>query len=89
MWWRRQNAETASRSIWMCGLMLAAVNDTLGRINVIIFRFTRTLLDRLPNAGSSTLARSTTALGDWYFKLLFARPEWLQLRDSQRSRPAE
>ena len=86
MWWRRQNAETASRSIRMCGLMVAAANNTPGRIHVIIFRCTRTLLDRLPNAGTSTLARSTTALGDWYFKLLFARPEWLLLGVSERSR---
>ena len=32
------------------------------------------------------MARSTTTLGDWYFKLLFARPEWLLLGVSERSR---
>ena len=53
---------------------------------VIIFRCTRTLLDRLPNTQTSTPARSTTALGDWYFKLLFTRPEWLLLGVSERSR---
>ena len=53
---------------------------------MIIFRCTRTLLDRLPKTEASPPARSTTALGDWYFKLLFARPEWLLLGVSERSR---
>lgn len=29
---------------------------------------------------------STTALGDWYFKLLMARPRWLLLGVSEKSR---
>jgi hypothetical protein len=53
---------------------------------MLVFRCTRTLLDRLPNAATSPLARSTTALGDWYFKLLFAKPVWLLLGVSERSR---
>lgn len=53
---------------------------------MIVFRCTRTLLDRLPDAKASTPARSTTALGDWYFKLLFGKPEWLLLGVSERSR---
>ena len=54
--------------------------------SVIVFRCTRTLLDRLPDRLVMTPVRSTTALGDWYFKLLFTRPQWLLLGVSERSR---
>jgi hypothetical protein len=32
------------------------------------------------------LVSSTTALGDWYFKVLFTKPQWLVLGVSERSR---
>jgi hypothetical protein len=53
---------------------------------VVVFRCTRKLLDRLPDATESAPARSTTALGDWYFTLVFARPQWLVLGVSEKSR---
>ena len=53
---------------------------------VVTFRCTRSLLDRLTDSVVSTPARSTTALGDWYFKLLFTRPQWLLLGVSEKSR---
>jgi len=53
---------------------------------MVVFRCTRTLLDRLAIPLAAPCARSTTALGDWYFKLLFARPQWLLVGVSERSR---
>jgi hypothetical protein len=53
---------------------------------VVVFRCTRKLLDRLPAATASASARSTTALGDWYFTLVFAKPQWLLLGVSEKSR---
>lgn len=53
---------------------------------MVVFRCTRTLLDRLPAARVETSVSSTTALGDWYFKVLFTKPQWLLLGVSERSR---
>jgi hypothetical protein len=53
---------------------------------VVVFRCTRKLLDRLPAATASSSARSTTALGDWYFTLVVAKPQWLLLGVSEKSR---
>lgn len=53
---------------------------------MVVFRCTRKLLDRLPIAAGSASARSTTALGDWYFTLIVAKPQWLLLGVSERSR---
>jgi hypothetical protein len=53
---------------------------------VVVFRCTRKLLDRLPDATVSASARSTTALGDWYFAMLVAQPQWLLLGVSEKSR---
>jgi hypothetical protein len=53
---------------------------------VVVFRCTRKLLDRLPDPTASPSARSTTALGDWYFTLVFAKPQWLLLGVSEKSR---
>jgi hypothetical protein len=55
---------------------------------VVIFRCTQTLLDRLPDSNAWTSSKSTTALGDWYVKLLFTRPQHLLLGVSERSRLA-
>jgi uncharacterized protein DUF6933 len=53
---------------------------------MVVFRCTRTLLDRLPRSRPATSVSSTTALGDWYFKVLFTKPQWLVLGVSERSR---
>jgi len=53
---------------------------------VVVFRCTRKLLDRLAGPTASPSARSTTALGDWYFTLVFAKPQWLLLGVSEKSR---
>src|SRR5579863_2260123 len=53
---------------------------------MVVFRCTRKLLDRLPGPVLSAPARSTTALGDWYFNVLFVKPEWLLLGVSETSR---
>lgn len=53
---------------------------------MVVFRCTRKLLERLPDAAASVSARSTTALGDWYFTLVFAKPQWLLLGVSEKSR---
>jgi len=53
---------------------------------MVVFRCTRPLLERVAAPVGPTTARSTTALGDWYFKLLFTRPQWLLLGVSEKSR---
>ena len=53
---------------------------------MVIFRCTRALLERLPQSTARLGAASTTALGDWYFKLLFTRPQRLLLWVSEKSR---
>ena len=53
---------------------------------MVAFRCTRKLLDRLPHPVEAAPTRSTTALGDWYFNLLIAKPQWLLLGVSETSR---
>jgi len=53
---------------------------------VVLFRCTKKLLDRLPGAALAAADKSTTALGDWYFKVLPGRPQWLLLGVSEKSR---
>ena len=53
---------------------------------MVVFRCTRKLLDCLPAATASSSSRSTTALGDWYFTLVFAKPQWLLFGVSEKSR---
>jgi len=51
---------------------------------VFTLRCTRKLLDRLSDAASAPRG-PTTALGDWYANILYARPEQLILCLSERS----